>query len=591
MRPASIREATVGSSALNRWSFILLTPLGIAAYFASNVQATLRLNVIHLVAILGGELIALLVGLLAWATVLSPKRSTRSLALTLIVFAIIGAVRGAGIDAILLGLGEPSPYSTFGRVLLSAIITTVGLVFVSIATNLNRTAKRSLKSLRSARRHIDETTLLAERSRALLVTETIARVQQALNRAVHSMPEQPELDASSAANALEQLSAKVIRPMSHALVSSPALSEPKPFSAIPSSDESPPLIDLEGISEPEIRLHSVLTYPSGLTVFVITSPVVALFLLGGIGIANGIGVTITSLATLAATCALASKLTRTNGVLRRASFMHVLAIYGLVGALTVGAATIQFWLQAGTLLPGWFGVVMIAAVAIGLSLAKAHFAVQHQLENALTDALRHASDASIEAQRLVDIERDRLAKLVHADVQGELIATAWKIRREAMSPENLTEELARLTNSLTGLLQREPASEIEIPELQVERLIRVWQSAIPIEFEVSSEAWQQLRQSTGQVNVVLDVLSEALTNAVRHGKPGEIRVELYTGETGRLILTVTNLGELNESAAPGSLEVKTPSASMGMQRIRKQARTATLSARDGYVMLVVEFAD
>lgn len=588
MNPTTVREAISGPSALSRWSVIILVPLGVLAYFASNLQPTLTLNLIHFAAVLGGELLALFVGLAAWATVMRPTRTRHSLTVTLVVFAFIGVARGVGIDAILALLGDPSPYSTAGRAAISALIGFSGLAFVSIATNFNRASKQSMCALRDARLQIEATTELAEHVRQQFADHTLKRVTLAIDEALNTLLSEPKLEGNKASTALENLSAKVIRPMSHTIASQ--LQEGVfTGSSLHLSTEGMRQPE-QGFALPDTRksLLSELRYPNPLLVFVITTPAVVLFLFGGLGPVQGLPVTITSLATLALCCLALSEITRVNGRLRRSTLSRVGLIYALVGAVTVGSATVQFWVQYDALLPGWFGVVLIAGVATGLSLSAAHFALQQKLQRTLAEALRDTSDAGVEAQRLVDVERNRLTKLLHADIQGELIASAWRIRGEAMQSRAVHREIARLSAALATLLQREPERELEHAQTKVERLIRLWRSAVPIDFEASAESWANLDHSTKLTESLLDVLSEALTNAVRHGSRGRVVVRLEQTENRRVRLTVANRGVLRQSELGASMEVTAASTSMGLSRIHERARSVQLTQQGTHVLLVVE---
>lgn len=574
MTRSPVFEAISGPFALSRWSIIVLFPLGVLAYFATNVQDSLQGNMTHAMAIFGAQFAALFVGLAARATVLRPQRNERRIVRVLIVFAIIGLVRALGIDLILISFGDPSPYSSLGRAALGAILSIVGLALVSAATNLNRASRRSQQSLTSAIELINQRNEIREAAFAELNERTVAHAENLLQAAIGKLLTEPRLSAFEVASQLEDLSEQVIRPMSHSMVKE--LSQPSALTVSQSQSELSTL-SAQSASSQSSLLDSVEMPPKGVVVFLV-APIAAAFLLGGIGVQKGWLVTLVALTALGISIMASNAWVRRFRNAKRCSWQRVFATYLVVGIVTVGAATAAFWFQEGTWLPAWFGAVVIPLVALGVALAKAHFTHQERIEDELSNALRASSEIVLETHRTLDLRKQEFSHLLHAEIQGELVATAWALKRTLPLNEGIKQQLSELRSRLEHHFTAPHLKTFADAETEFTRLINLWQAAIRIECNVEPEVWNVCSSQPETVSVLLDVISEGFTNIVRHGSGGLAKVTITLTSDGYVSVTMMNRGYLKP-------QDERDEASSGLDRLRVRVRQIELLQVQANVVL------
>lgn len=129
----------------------------------------------------------------------------------------------------------------------------------------------------------------------------------------------------------------------------------------------------------------------------------------------------------------------------------------------------------------------------------------------------------------------RLASRLHADVQGQMLATARRIRAHHDAPEVVKAELSQLDQLLCGLHDALNQADPGVLSEQLAKLVSQWQGFLTVQTDVSD-----VRDETHTTRIV-EVVREALTNAVRHGLATTVTVTVRSNAQG-VGVTVTDDG-------------------------------------------------
>jgi signal transduction histidine kinase len=158
---------------------------------------------------------------------------------------------------------------------------------------------------------------------------------------------------------------------------------------------------------------------------------------------------------------------------------------------------------------------------------------------------------------LLDI-RERVASIIHGQIQGRLSGIALALRlqdpiaTDLKKEEEISNLLALVENELRSILQR-VHHENELTFVSgIEEIRREWESIVNIDVQIQLES--EFNPSQNVIRNVRLALNEAISNAVRHGRAKniEIVIKRYKQTKENLHLSISNDGQpLADAREPG----------------------------------------
>ena len=438
---------------------------------------------------------------------------------TLIAFAITGVLRGAVASAIFVAWLGASWSVLPWRVVSGAIGTVVIFSAVAIVVSTARDYRRVRAELLDRREQ-----LTAARAR---VVETIeARDERVVSRIESELTEAlVAVDPEQRADRLESLAADVVRPLSHDLAQSIPAWEPPPtlggrirFSAILDRAASGrPLLPVTmGVSLAAIYaalLGNEFGWPLALGY-------VALDVALGIGIlwlANRILGRLLSSGSLA---------------LRLAIVIATVAAAGAIvgGAIQVVVSGHDYRLPLALSSAFFF-------CCFGLPIVVARAALD-ELDVNLADLQEVDAELTWRVKRLQMIQWSQqrgTARALHGPVQSAIAAAAQRLRS--------TDELdaGELRSQLVALLESGAEPGDSSWSSGISRTMATWDGLCSVEVRASESATAGLQSDHVCAEIAVEIVAEAVSNAVRHGSARN--VEVTVGETPhRVELLITDDG-------------------------------------------------
>jgi len=144
-------------------------------------------------------------------------------------------------------------------------------------------------------------------------------------------------------------------------------------------------------------------------------------------------------------------------------------------------------------------------------------------------------------------ESRRLAKFIHAEIQGRIRAAA--ISESSLSTEHLTALRERCLSLLDDSLGHTDFDEF------VKQTNAFWGEVVEIEWQIATDARAALGQDSFSELAVIEALRDALVNAVRHGRASKVMatISLVASEGGpELRVSLWNNGrELEADSSDG----------------------------------------
>lgn len=167
-----------------------------------------------------------------------------------------------------------------------------------------------------------------------------------------------------------------------------------------------------------------------------------------------------------------------------------------------------------------FDVFVFSFVALSGSIASQRNSTLRQL----ADAVERNSWAIARLSQMAWAQQRHLAQLVHGDVQSRITAVALSLRYHQASDEEAAQKIAELVAYCKSVL-----SGNSNPETIDEFLAgakELWHGTLKINVNESDDALASLRKDETGNMVAVEIIREAISNAVRHGQAKTIDISM-----------------------------------------------------------------
>ncbi len=357
-----------------------------------------------------------------------------------------------------------------------------------------------------------------------------------------------ELSRDSAtidADSLERLAHEVVRPLSH------QLAEQTPSWSVPPSGDTPN----------KVKFRDVLDTASRGRPFLPVATATALLAFGFLPVLAAVGPTLTLVYCLIGFASLVLLIALANRVLAqilshrslrmRASVVVIVAL--LLGLTVAGISTIVTTVS---------GVVVVTepAIRIALSVLVAVFAWILAVAKGTVAALREVlhrlelTQAKL-AWRVARLRQGQwtrqrsLARLLHGPLQTVLVKNAQQLRTNSSptDPDFIVGLQAEITDLLTGVT----ADQDETTWTDgISRIQSTWDGVVDVTVHEDVDAVAALAADVVGTSVCIEVASQAVANAVRHGHATTVSLRLLSGERD-VQLSISDDGVSEPSATIG----------------------------------------
>jgi len=520
------------------WAWLVLTPFALTALGGFDLADTLAefglgigiAVVTHL--LLGGAFLLVAAGERRLAA-----RPALRWTLVAAAWVVLSVARPLGIIAMQAAFGLDLVTTEFApRALLNGfaiIVATLAIHWLLTAVTRNTAVRRRLERVLAA---VDAQAAEAEAATSALLERFRVNVAEPVLEELESL-ERRRLDGPALSEALRQLAHDTVRPLSHLAF------DVRPTQLSSVSDATIPI----AARRRRVRLPRIRPVPWWLTTAMATAI--------GLGPAIGIHGMRTGLALLllaAAASALGTGLLRHMPIPARPIPGAVfVTLWFLVLGVLVSLAVV------GPLLPtanGWLymttGTLGYTVAAVAVTIARSSSAEVRQYEGELANALALADRRAAAAQQRLVASAQRVARLLHTHVQGDILATSIRLRLGTAGGDALPELIARVRDTLLDPLAEELEVTPESVRSGIESSLQSWRRVLELDISLDEAAWNALAARPQAAEVLLDALTEALTNAVRHSTAPTAGVAIDAVDD-HVELTVRNHAKLVSRSGDG----------------------------------------
>lgn len=145
-------------------------------------------------------------------------------------------------------------------------------------------------------------------------------------------------------------------------------------------------------------------------------------------------------------------------------------------------------------------------------------------ESDLRDSIAQVEWAAARLRQEAFLEQQQLGRALHGDVQARIVSLALQIQLNP--PSDTPAAIAALADHVREVLNRRPETPWWADMVEIEDL---WADAIDLSVAVDAVASDMLDRDPVAAHSVVEVVREAVTNAVRHGGADHVRVLVASG--------------------------------------------------------------
>ena len=345
-------------------------------------------------------------------------------------------------------------------------------------------------------------------------------------------------DASRAIAALKQLNDEVVRPLSHSMTNQfqlPALTRGLSQRARLGQFVLPA----------RVKLGSTLPVTAFAPFVAVISYSAASALLGPI---DSLWVALLTTGILTLELIVIKRVVGSMEVAIWTAAMVSLGVGCLLGLTATLMVTLEFLSLPSEIAPQsfvFFVLTMLVFLALGVVQMQ-----RNQVTEELAAAVEDLRLLTSQLRQQVWLSQKTLATELHGSVQATLNASALRL---AQSQSPTTEDLERVRIDIDKAMQRLGDNDYlqgqTIEEL-LEQICDLWEGSCQIDYRVTAGASSALADDSAAAYCVLEVIREAVNNAIKHGSAKELNISV--ANLGELIaVEVTNDGNQSQLNSPG----------------------------------------
>jgi signal transduction histidine kinase len=467
----------------------------------------------------------------------------------LTLFAMTEAVRSVAVTILAHEAGALPEINWSFRIIAGVLTGIAAFSVVSIVVNEVFSFREKLNDLVLQRTRLEVLQNRSEQEITLVRAEALRDVRERVDDAILTLTIDSAKESASTRSvvaALLEVSDNVIRPLSHQLMLVPREMPTASHPAPPPRSGAAFMLDFVTRVEP-IRPWSLP----------------GMLLLLGFGAAatllpNGMGIVVLIfwLVAMAAILWLARKVIEPHlekwSVVKRIIVVSVVnglvAVgAGLSAALPAGYQPDQLVLTLAFTTVVFNGVAWAIAIPPGLRHAHRQILSETEAVNARL-AWKVARENS-----LLWTEQKQLSRTLHQEIQGTLLAAAFRLQRDIEAGVDSADSVAEVRELITAAaLQSVTPGPVHSLEEGVHGIGERWAGVIDLTLTCEEALTQRIDSDDVTRRIIFDLLGEFVTNAIKHGHAQNAAASIVALEDNSVRLSLTNDGvPLSEEARPG----------------------------------------
>lgn len=446
-------------------------------------------------------------------------------------FVIAAITRGVVLTGIFIAIGAVDQPLWAYRIVASLVNVGVLLLIVALVVSAMRAHTRALEALIMLERDLAATQdrVVAEVSERN--EDTLARVK---SRLTDEMVALDSLQAAGSVVELQRLASDVVRPMSHELAAS-----------VPAGDVPERQIEDVHVTPQQVVAQMIARAPFRP---VMNALFMAIIMLTAVGVFGSLGLALMGaiVASVLVSSWLANRLLAMllPRLLSGAALTSVVIAALLIGYLSSAAGG---WVLRGEgqgLLIFGAGGMFVTVIVLLLALVTAVLRQQVAAEGDLVDSAEKLRWAVVRLRQVQWLQGKALSRALHGPVQAAVTSAALRLDAAVRAGQPTDALLDEIRTDLRRTVDVLDASEVAVASLDdaLTRIIGTWSGICEVSTRVDPRVRECLHADTVAGSTVVDLLTEAVSNSVRHGEATRVEIRIADEEPDVIRLTVRDDG-------------------------------------------------
>jgi signal transduction histidine kinase len=150
-------------------------------------------------------------------------------------------------------------------------------------------------------------------------------------------------------------------------------------------------------------------------------------------------------------------------------------------------------------------------------------------------------------------EQKQLSRTLHQEIQGTLIAAAFRLQRDIEADADTTHSLDEVRELISvAALQSVTPSEVHDLRVGLNEISERWAGVIDLTWNCEDDIASRIDEDVVTRHIIFDLLGEFITNALKHGQARNATASIRALEHNSIRLSFTNDGlPLSAEATPG----------------------------------------
>lgn len=453
---------------------------------------------------------------------------------TLAVFLVATVLRGLAIAVLLdllVDLESPVAY----RVGASVATILPVLIVMALVVDRSRTQARRRAELAAAAERLRIAEEYAQREIDVAHTATVERIREELVRAVE------EAATASPEGVIDRLRAEVnerIRPLSHRLAT-----------AVPTWSPQVDAVPVRGVAWRDLWRDTTRGRPFRPAVVATVS---ALMLAPAASVRLGLVLGVVVMIVVGGALGLALTLARAIigpwlSRSRRASLRLVVFLAAIIVVYATAAGVLELTLRLASASALALVVAVVAVgplVAVLVAVAQAVGASLREIDADL-ETTTLAYDRAVARVQAVAWQRQRLLALaMHGPLQARVTAAALRLEQDVRAGTVSADAVDRALRDVVDALDHLELDTDAVGDVRadLDDVVEAWEGVCAVHVNMEGALADRIDRAPVTARVLVDIVTEACSNAVRHARASEVRLSVEQDEVERLRICVRDDG-------------------------------------------------
>jgi signal transduction histidine kinase len=200
----------------------------------------------------------------------------------------------------------------------------------------------------------------------------------------------------------------------------------------------------------------------------------------------------------------------------------------------------------------WAGGIFTTVIVLLIAVVSAVLQQQRDSENTLRDFTERLHREVIRMRQAQWLQQKALSRALHGPLQSAVTSAALRLDAAVRAGEPIADLVTDIRADLRSAIDVLEVAEHTAPSLETAfaRIIGTWEGICSVTFDISDHDLSHVQSDPFGSATVIDIVTEAVSNAVKHGGASQVDVFMSVDGNGVAALAITDNGQSTDAPSP-----------------------------------------